>query len=164
MSFECLPVAAAAPVDDVRMLFREYAREWNLNLCFQNFEQELESLPGCYSPPAGRLIVARTKETHALAGCVAVREFAPAVAEMKRLYVRPSFRGQGLGRVLAEASIRAAREIGYTVMRLDTLERMRSAVALYESLGFRRIEPYRANPEADVVYFELALSNSEFRI
>ena len=157
MSFECFPVDSAAAMDDIRALFREYASEWNIDLCFQNFEQELASLPGCYSPPAGRLFIARTKESASLAGCVGVREFAPGVAEMKRLYVRPAFRGAGLGRLLAETSIRAAGEIGYRVMRLDTLERMKTAVALYESLGFRRIAAYRENPEADVVYLELPL-------
>jgi ribosomal protein S18 acetylase RimI-like enzyme len=157
MSFECLPVDSAAAMVEVRILFREYAGEWNLDLCFQNFEEELASLPGCYSPPPGRLLIARTKETLSLAGCVAVREFAPGVAEMKRLYVRPPFRGFGLGRLLAETSIGVAREIGYRVMRLDTLERMKTAVALYESLGFRRIAAYRENPEGDVVYLELPL-------
>jgi ribosomal protein S18 acetylase RimI-like enzyme len=157
MTFECHSLDSAAAMDDIRSLFREYAGEWNLDLCFQNFEEELASLPGCYSPPTGRLLVARIKETLSMAGCVAVREFAPGVAEMKRLYVRPPFRGHGLGRLLAERSISVAREIGYRAVRLDTLERMKAAVALYESLGFRRIGAYRENPEADVVYLELRL-------
>jgi len=148
-------VTSGDDLENVRGLFREYALEWNLNLCFQNFEEELASLPGCYAPPGGRLMIAR--HCNELAGCVAVREFTTGVAEMKRLYVRPRFRGQGLGRILARSAVSTAREIGYELMRLDTLERMKSAVELYQTLGFERIAAYRANPEADVVYMELRL-------
>ncbi len=149
------PVETAFEVEQVRALFVEYAAESKLDLCFQNFEQELARLPGEYAPSKGRLLLAWNGD--ATAGCVALREFSPGVCEMKRLYVRPAFRKSGLGRKLAEAVIEAARSIGYLTMRLDTLARMQAAVALYESLGFRRIDAYRHNPEADVVYMELDL-------
>jgi putative acetyltransferase len=140
-------------LDQARTLFREYAAEWNINLCFQNFEVELASLPGCYARPSGCLLLARDDEE--VAGCAALREFAPGIAEMKRLYVRPSYRRVGLGRQLAERIIEQAWSGGYARMRLDTLARMESAVALYENLGFQRIAAYRVNPEPDVLYMEL---------
>jgi putative acetyltransferase len=143
-------------VEQARVLFREYAAESKLDLCFQNFDQELAALPGDYASPKGRLLLAWTADQ--TAGSVALREFSPGVCEMKRLYVRPAFRGSGLGRELAKAIIGEAMRIGYVTMRLDTLARMKAAVLLYESLGFRHIDAYRPNPEADVVYMELKLA------
>ena len=148
----------AGAVAQARELFCEYAAESQLDLCFQNFEAELAGLPGAYAPPEGRLLLSMHEEQ--LAGCVALRKFDDGVCEMKRLYVRPAFRGLGIGRMLARRVIEEAGAIGYARMRLDTLARMHAAVALYEALGFRRIEAYRPNPLEDVIYFELALADS----
>ena len=140
----------------VRELFREYAADSAIDLCFQNFEVELAGLPGAYSLPSGRLLLAQCDGQ--LAACGALRPFAEGVCEMKRLFVRPAFRGRGIGRALAERLIADARAIGYHAMRLDTLGRMKTAIALYEALGFRRIDAYRHNPLEDVVYMELSLA------
>jgi putative acetyltransferase len=145
-----------AQVAQARELFLEYAQSLGVNLCFQNFEQELAELPGQYAPPDGRLFLAEY-EGH-LAGCVALHKWEPGACEMKRLYLRPSFRRKGLGRVLAEAIISEARNIGYLNMRLDTIEPiMKDAVEMYRKLGFREIAPYRPNPIAGAMYMGLEL-------
>ena len=144
---ECIPA--------VRELFKEYAQGLNVDLCFQNFERELAELPGGYAPPAGRLLLA--SEGTGYCGCVAVRSLTEEICEMKRLYVRPAFRGQRLGRILAEAAIRAARQRGYRHMRLDTLESMKEAISLYKSLGFRSIKAYYDNPSSHALFMELEL-------
>jgi putative acetyltransferase len=150
-------VDAASPqeIDLVRSLFREYQRAIGIDLSFQSFESELRELPGAYARPRGRLLLAF--EDDALAGCGALRPIAEDVAELKRMWVRPAFRGRGLGRRIAEELISAAREEGYRTARLDTLETMREAIALYRSLGFREIPPYYENPLAGAVYMELGL-------
>lgn len=139
----------------IRELFTEYARAIEVDLCFQGFDRELAELPGRYAPPAGRLLLAR--EGKRLAGCVALRQICDDTCEMKRLYVRPAFRQQGLGRRLAEKIVHFAREIGYERMRLDTLASMTAAIQLYESLGFQRIAPYYDNPLGGAVFLELKL-------
>jgi putative acetyltransferase len=147
---------STAQVAKARELFLEYAQSLGVNLCFQNFEEELAGLPGHYAPPDGRLLLAENEGQ--LAGCVALHKWEPAVCEMKRLYLRPSFRGRGLGRVIAEKIIEEARSIGYRRMRLDTIEPiMKDAVEMYRKLGFREIAPYRANPIAGAMYMELEL-------
>jgi putative acetyltransferase len=143
-----------------RELFLEYAKSLGFSLCFQNFDQELAGLPGDYSPPHGRLLLAEHESQ--LAGCVALHKIAlpgqDGVCEMKRLYLRPQFRGKGLGRALAERIIAEARQIGYKCMRLDTVEPvMKDAVVMYRRLGFREIPAYRANPMPGTLYMELQL-------
>lgn len=149
-------VESATQLDQARQLCREYAENLGINLCFQNFEQELAELPGRYAPPLGRLLLALSDEK--LVGCIALRKIDEGVCEMKRLYVRPDFRGQGIGRQLTARLIAEAREIGYTKMRLDTLpSQMSEAVAVYRSIGFKEIEAYYHNPIAGALYMELAL-------
>jgi putative acetyltransferase len=153
------PAESVVDLATIALLFREYAGQLGFDLCFQDFESELAGLPGAYAPPMGALLLAVAGEGGAegAAGCVAVRPFAEGVCEMKRLYLRPVFRGHGVGRALAEAAVQAARARGYRAMRLDTLPAMAEAIALYRSLGFREIEPYRANPIPGALFFELEL-------
>ena len=145
-----------ADIAAVRELFEEYENFLGFDLCFQGFEQELGSLPGDYAPPRGCLLLARGPGGE-VAGCVAVRPFGKDVCEMKRLYLRAPYRGHGQGRRLAELIVAAAREIGYAAMRLDTVSRLTESIALYRSIGFVDIPPYRKNPHEDVVYLELDL-------
>ena len=151
-------VQAESPtqIAQARELFLEYAQSLGFSLCFQNFDKELASLPGDYAPPQGRLLLAECQGE--LAGCVALHKLEDDICEMKRLYLRPQFRGKGLGRVLADRIIAEARQIGYRRMRLDTVEPvMKDAVAMYRRIGFREIAPYCANPIAGALYMELLL-------
>lgn len=152
--------AAVFPADGarVRALFEEYAAALAIDLSFQHFGEELAGLPGDYAPPAGMVLLADSDGVPL--GCVALRPFAPpAVAELKRLYVRPAGRGHGLGRRLAAVALDQAAALGYARVRLDTLADMAAAQRLYESLGFRDIAAYRYNPQPGVRYMECALPN-----
>lgn len=139
----------------MRDLVSEYARSLGVDLSFQNLERELAELPGAYAPPRGRLLLALCGEEPA--GCVALRPLDGSTCELKRLYVRPAFRGVGLGLRLAVEAISAARELGYRRIRLDTLPEMDAAQALYRSLGFEPIEPYTENPVPGARFYELRL-------
>jgi ribosomal protein S18 acetylase RimI-like enzyme len=143
-------------VADARALFLEYAESLGFDLGFQDFEAELRCLPGEYAPPGGVLLLARVAKE--AVGCVGLRPLAPETCEMKRLYVRPEARAGGAGRALAEAVIEVGRELGYRRMRLDTVPTMTAARALYRSLGFREIEPYRFNPSPGTSFMELDLA------
>jgi putative acetyltransferase len=139
-----------------RELFLEYAKSLGFSLCFQNFDTELANLPGDYSPPDGRLLL--VEYDGQIAGCVALHKLEEGICEMKRLYLRPDFRGKGLGRALANRIIAEARQIGYQRMRLDTVEPvMKDAVAMYRRIGFGEIPPYCNNPIAGALYMELVL-------
>ena len=152
--------AHAEPLlSEVRRLFAEYAEGLGLDLAFQGFEAELAGLPGAYAPPGGRLLIARVQGM--VAGCVGVRPLEPGICEMKRLYVRSEARGFGVGRRLAEAAIGEARAAGYRSMRLDTLETMGAAQALYRTLGFGPIPPYRHNPVPGTAFLSLDLQPAE---
>ena len=145
-----------AQLEAVRALFLDYAQSLGFSLCFQGFDEELRTLPGMYAPPRGRLLLAM--EGDAPAGCVGLHEWDAQIAEMKRLYVRPAFRGHGLGRILTDAALADARALGYRSIRLDTIPTlMQPAIALYRELGFREIPPYRDNPIPGALYLELHL-------
>lgn len=141
---------------DAKALFREYEAWLGLDLCFQDFEAEVAALPGKYAKPDGRLFLAYAENN--LAGCIALRKIGNDVGEMKRLFVRKDFRAHGIGNLLVEKLIAAAREIGYKTIRLDTYPpKMAKAVSLYESHGFREIPPYYHNPYGETYFMELAL-------
>ncbi len=142
------PFTGTSELSMVRTLFAEYANSLDIDLCFQNFEAELASLPGDYAPPRGALLLAWSQRE--LVGCCALRPLDsadyPNACEMKRLYVRPALRGGGLGRHLAEAVMEAAQQAGYACILLDTLSEMETARAMYQDLGFVEIPPYYYNP------------------
>ena len=153
---ELIQAVSAEQVEQARELFLEYAESLGFSLSFQRFDEELKNLPGAYAPPSGRLLLAHHQGQ--TAGCIALRQLDHQICEMKRLYVRPDYRGEGVGRMLVDRVIVEARTIGYERMRLDTIESsMQDAIALYRKRGFREIAPYRSNPIADALYLELLL-------
>jgi len=142
-------------IDAVRRLFREYEAYLDVDLCFQHFEEELAGLPGKYAPPDGVLLIAW--DGPEAAGCGALRKFDTGSCEMKRLYVKPKFRGLGVGLALAKRLIHEAVRLGYATMLLDTLDKLTEAIKIYESLGFVQTGPYYRNPLAGAVYWKLDL-------
>ena len=146
-------------LDTLRDIFKEYARGLGVDLCFQQFDEELATLPGDYAPPQGALFLAMVDGQPA--GSCALRPIEgtdyPNAAEMKRLYVRDAFRGLGLGRQLVEATLDAARQAGYACVLLDTLDDMEAARALYEDLGFEDIPPYYHYPIQGAHYLKASL-------
>ena len=150
----------ATDIATARVLMREYAEFLGADLSFQDFEQEVEGLPGKYAPPSGALLLARVLTGTGgsePAGCVALRKLGTGICEMKRLFVRPEYRGLKIGRLLAERVIQEAKSLGYGAMRLDTLDRLESAVALYREMGFREIPAYCRNPLPGAMYWEKKL-------
>lgn len=146
-----------AQVSTAREMIEEYAAWLEFKLCFQGYEEEIQSLPGKYASPSGRLLLALWDGRPA--GVIALRPLEePGVCEMKRLYVRPEFRGHQIGRILAQRIIAEAAEIGYSRMRLDTISgKMDSAIAMYRTLGFAEIAPYYKTPVGETLFMELAL-------
>ena len=138
-----------------RAMFEEYSRAIDIDLCFQDFAAELDRLSVMYAPPAGALLLARSDS--GVAGCAGLRKLRDDICEMKRLYVRPEFRGRGLGRRMAEEIARRARELGYRTLVLDTLGTMEAAQGLYVSMGFKPATSYYVNPLPNVKYFSLDL-------
>ena len=149
---------SSADLASVRTLLQEYARSLDIDSGFEGFAEEVRSLPGAYAPPGGALLLATWEGLPA--GCVGVRRLSRDAGEMKRLFVRPRFRGRGIGRALARRAVRAAYGLEYRSLRLDTLAEMTHATALYRSLGFAEIPPYGDNPVAGARYFELDLGGA----
>lgn len=154
-AFRLGPACAPPRLEQVRELFVEYAQSLGFSLCFQGFDEELATLPGRYAPPGGTLLLAEAQGE--IAGCVAMRPAFEDAAEMKRLFVRPAWRGQGLGRQLAVAILEEARTRGYRRVVLDTLTTMTEACSLYRSLGFYEIPQWMPHPPCDSICMELRL-------
>ena len=152
---QIVPVESAEHLRRVRELFEEYWRSFGFTPCFQNFGAEVASLPGAYAPPDGRLALALVAGE--AAGCVALRRFDERRCEGKRLYVKPEFRGRGIGRALLDWVIAEARAAGYREMLGDTMPLMDRALEMYERVGFQRIEPYAEQPTPGAIYLRLAL-------
>jgi putative acetyltransferase len=156
--------ASSTDIATARVLMREYATFLGHDLSFQDFEGELEGLPGKYAPPSGALLLARVSTGTGgsePAGCVALRELSPGICEMKRLFVRPEYRGLRIGRLLALRIVDEAKSLGYKAMRLDTLDRLESAVALYRGMGFVQIPAYCRNPLPGAMFWERDLGAAD---
>lgn len=152
---EYLTAGTAHDYGEARILFREYAESLDFSLDFQDFDEELSNLSAEYAYPGGCIILAFDGKN--AAGCVALRELGDGICEMKRLFVRPAYRGQGIGRALSVKIIDVARKKGYKKMRLDTMASMNEAISIYGKLGFRTIPAYRFNPIRGALFFELHL-------
>lgn len=143
-------------LDEIRLLFNEYAKSLEVDLCFQDFKHELDTLPGKYAFPDGRLYLAYVNDK--AVGCVALRRYDENSSELKRLFIHNGYRGLGISKLLIKQVINDAKEIGYQRIFLDTLKTMVPAITLYQSLGFIEIEPYYENPLDGATYFSLDLT------
>lgn len=152
---EIIQASTPDQIEHARALFNEYAASLSFSLCFEGFTEELAALPGAYSPPQGRLLLAY--DNGEPVGCIAMRPIAPATCEMKRLYVKPSQRRTGTGRLLVQRLLAEATAAGYTHMRLDSTHDMKAAHALYGALGFYRIERYNDECPHHAIWMEIAL-------
>lgn len=156
MGSEIFPATRPEQIETIRVLFTEYAQSLGFSLCFQGFDQELAELPGAYVPPRGRLLLASIEQEPA--GCVAIRPLSNDACELKRLYVRPAFRGSGLGKALMDRILKEARGAGYRRMRLDTVVgKMDRAIAMYRRYGFKEIAPYGDHPVEGTIDMELEI-------
>lgn len=143
-------------INHTKLLFIEYAYSLDFSLCFQDFDNEVDTLPGKYSPPDGFILLALSNSK--CAGCIALKKLDEGICEMKRLYVRPEYRNLGIGKLLVEKLIEEARKIGYSKMKLDTIsEKMPTAVDIYSKHGFKKIDAYYENPNPHTLYMELEL-------
>ncbi|MEM6629810.1 MAG: GNAT family N-acetyltransferase [Bacteroidota bacterium] len=140
-----------------KVLFEEYARELQVDLSFQNFEEEMERIQEQYGKPSGCLYIVFGEKEEPV-GCFGIRKWDGKVCELKRMYIHTRYRGYGLGKRLLKKSIVVGRQLGYQTMRLDTLPTMNSAISLYKSVGFYEIDPYRYNPIEGTKYFERQLT------
>jgi putative acetyltransferase len=155
--YQIVEVNTPQLIQETKVLFREYEKWLNVSLCFQGFEEEVNTLPGKYSPPEGRLYLVQLDEK--FSGCIALRKLEEGICEMKRLYLREELRGKGIGNTLVTKIIRDAKEIGYKTMRLDTIkEKMPKAVAIYSRHGFIETKPYYHNPNPHTLFMELDLT------
>lgn len=152
---EYVHVVTEEHLDHIRELFTEYVHSLGFELNFQDYESEFAELPGEYAPPDGRLFLAIVDGD--AVGCIGLRKINDTICELKRMYIRPDFRGKGIGRRLAEIVIEEARKTGYKAVRLDTIDTMKEATSLYRSLGFKEIDPYRHNPMVGAMFMELIL-------
>jgi putative acetyltransferase len=159
MELRIRDVESTEDLRELKRLFVAYSESLGISLCFQNFQQELECLPGAYAPPFGCLLLAEFDGQ--AGGCIALRRLADGICEMKRLYVAPGYRGTGSGRALVGALMDRAKTIGYRAVRLDTLPSMQNAIALYRSLGFKEIAPYCENPVPGALFLECRIKDDE---
>lgn len=149
------PATSAEDIAAAKALCIEYAQSLNFSLCFQGFDEEMADFPALYAPPKGALLLGRVDSMPQ--GVVALKEIAPGICEMKRLYTRPAARGTGLGPLLVEKIVAAGRAIGYRSMKLDTIPAMAAAIRIYEAAGFRETTDYNGNPLPGAKFFERAL-------
>jgi ribosomal protein S18 acetylase RimI-like enzyme len=155
--FEFITITSDQDFAIAKELFLEYASTLSFDLCFQNFDKELEDINVMYKPPDGGIIILKENITKDFIGCVGIRRIDPDHAELKRMYIREPYRDMGLGRQLLNHAIKLATKLKYKILRLDTMPSMVQAISLYKKYGFKQIEAYRYNPDINAIYLELSL-------